>query len=204
MNSWAFLETQFIDILVELVEDLKEQGLFIAGDSAYALDVFLLTPYDNVGPKSMQNSFNFFHSSCRIFIKFLFGKLVMQWGIFFFWLAYKASKVGAVIQAAMLLHNFIVNEREITDKVSDTNFFENFQYNKSNRNRDAHHGEIPDALVRDNDKPMPKGRQDKKLEELKKLGVDLRNTLARNLVQKNYVWPLQSGMPVLVTLFLIS
>ena len=192
-DSRAFLETQLFDILVEIAEELQKEGLYIAGDSAYALAVFLLTPYDNAAPKSIEDAFNFFHSSCRIFIECSFGELVMRWGIFWRRLAFKASKVGGVIQAAMLLHNFIVEERELSDRETDCNFFENFNYDESNRNRNAH-GEVPDAIVTDNDEPKPKGRQDKRLEDLKKLGSKLRNTLATNLAAKNYVRPLQSGM----------
>ncbi len=49
-----------------MAEDLAEKGFYLAGDSAYALMVFLLTPFDNEGARSIEDAFNFFHSSCRI------------------------------------------------------------------------------------------------------------------------------------------
>ncbi len=189
----CFLETQLFDILVEVAEEWQKEGLYIAGNSANALAVFLLTPYNNAVPKLIENAFNFFHSSCRICIECLFGNLVMRWGIFWRQLAFKASKVGGVIQAAMLLHNFIVEEREVSDKETNSNFFENFNYDESNRNRNAHR-EVPNAIATNNNKPKPKGRQDKRLEDLKKLRSKLCNTLAAKSAAKNYIWPLQNGM----------
>jgi hypothetical protein len=94
-----------------LSEDLKEQGLYLAGDSAYALAVFLLSPFDNPGPKSIEDAFNFYHSSSRIFIECAFGELVMRWGIFWRRLCFNPTKVGSIIHCAMLLHNFIVEQR---------------------------------------------------------------------------------------------
>ena len=81
-DSRAFTETKLFDTLLNLAEELQKQGLYLAGDSAYALAVFLLTPYDNAAPKSVQDGFNFYHSGCRIFIECSFGELVMRWGIF--------------------------------------------------------------------------------------------------------------------------
>jgi hypothetical protein len=114
-NSWAFFETNLYNLLESLAKELQEQGLYLAGDSAYALAVFLLTPFDNAGPKSIEDSFNFYHSSSRIFIECAFGELVMRWGIFWRRLCFNPTKVGSIIHCAMLLHNFIVEEREMVD-----------------------------------------------------------------------------------------
>ncbi len=43
------------------------------------------------------------------------------------------------------------------------------------------HGEAPNALVSDNDEPKPKGRLDKRKEDLKEHGKMLRDTLTTNL-----------------------
>ena len=178
-----------------MAEELAKQGFYLAGDSAYALMVFLLTPYDNAGPRSTEDTFNFFHSSCRIFIECAFGELVMRWGIFWRKIAFSARKVGRIVQAAMLLHNFIVNEREqsSSEATIDRNFFEKFEYDETERNRRAH-GDAPNALVSDNEEPKPKGRLDKRKEELKESGSKLRETLSTNLATKGYVRPLQTGM----------
>lgn len=36
----------------------------------------------------------------------------MRWGIFWRTLQFDIVKIGNIIEAAMLLHNFIINERE--------------------------------------------------------------------------------------------
>jgi hypothetical protein len=197
-DSKAFFETKLYDLLENMADDLQEKGLYLAGDSAYALMVFLLTPHDDAGPKSMQDAFNFYHSSSRIFIECSFGELVMRWGIFWRRLNFGARKVGAIIQAAMLLHNFILNEREIDatgeiDAKIDSSYFQNFAFDESELSRQAH-SDPPEALVTDNDEPKPRGRLDKRKEELKVLGVKLRETLTINLAAKGYVRPLQMGM----------
>ena len=109
-----------------------------------------------------------FHSSCRIFIECAIGELVMQWVIFWQKIAFSTRKVGRIVQAAMLLHNFIVNKREqlSSEATIDRNFFKKFEYDKTERNRQAH-SDAPNALVLDNEEPKPKGRQDKRKEELK-------------------------------------
>jgi hypothetical protein len=192
-DSRAFFETNLYDLMESLSEDLKEQGLYLAGDSAYALAVFLLTPFNNPGPKSIEDAFNFYHSSSRIFIECAFGELVMRWGIFWRRLCFNPTKVGSIIHCAMLLHNFIVEQREVADNDVDSNFFQNFTYDETESSRLAH-SESPEAIVTDNDEPKPKGRHDKYKEDLKVLGENLRTTLAINLAAKNYVRPLQGDM----------
>ena len=60
------------------------------------------------------NIHSIFHSSCRIFIECAIGELVMQWVIFWQKIAFSTRKVGRIVQAAMLLHNFTkVNGRYI-------------------------------------------------------------------------------------------
>jgi hypothetical protein len=69
-----------------LSNDLYERGLFIAGDTAYAITPFLIASYES---RELQNDvmkakdgFNYQLSSCQIYIECAFGELVMQWGIF--------------------------------------------------------------------------------------------------------------------------
>ena len=117
----------------------------------------------------------------------------MRWGIFWRRLCFNPIKIGSIIQCAMLLHNFIVNERESEARQVDDHFFENFEYDESNLTT-ASHSEPPEALVTDNDEPKPAGRPDKRTDDLKKLGEKLRSTLAVNLAAKGYVRPTQPGM----------
>ena len=115
-DSTAFLNSRLVDLLNELSEELYERGLFIAGDSAYGLAPYLITPYDahelKSDPERAKDSFNFHLSSCRIYIECAFGELVMRWGIFWRTLLFDLRKSSDIIQVAMLLHNFIVENRE--------------------------------------------------------------------------------------------
>ena len=104
-------------------------GLFLAGDSAYSLSPFMVTPYevDELGDDTMgsKDSFNFHLSSCRIMIECAFGELVMRWGILWRTLRFSLRKSIDIIQVCMLLHNFIVDYRQ-GDDTADKAFFSDF------------------------------------------------------------------------------
>ena len=163
-----------------MAEDLKREGLYLAGDSADALAVFLLTPLTILKQNRCKMLSIFIIAAPEYFIEGSFGELVMRWGIFWRHLCFGVSKVGHIIQSAMLLHNFIVDERETAAGQVDNHFFENFEYDES-RSTAASHSEPPEALVTDNDEPKPAGRPDKRKDDLKKLGEELRTTLTVNL-----------------------
>ena len=75
----------------------------------------------------------------------------------------------------------------------DNSFFKNFSFDESALSRQVW-TEPPEALVTDNDEQKPKGRLDKRKEDLKELGSKLRETLTLNLSTKGFVRPLQGGM----------
>ena len=81
-DSSAFKSSQLHDILENNWENLVQKGLYLIGDSAYSLKSFLITPYDNAKPSTPEDSFNFYHSSCRIYVECAFGEIDMHWGIF--------------------------------------------------------------------------------------------------------------------------
>lgn len=56
--------------------DLERDGLHFVGDSAYAMRGYLLAPYNNAAPGSAEDTFNFYQSSCRIWVECAFGLLV--------------------------------------------------------------------------------------------------------------------------------
>ena len=43
---------------------------------------FLLVPYDNAGPESVKDVYNFWQSNSRIRIEYTSGELIMRFGIF--------------------------------------------------------------------------------------------------------------------------
>jgi len=141
--------------------------LFLQGDSAYPLTSFLQVPYelpDLLGnnPTGARDSFNYFHSCNRMHVECAFGELIMRWGIFWRSLRFDLRKCGVIIQAAMLLHNFIIDERHgQPHNDCDRAFFESFSIDRSQesqRRQTQLTGEQPRALVTDNNEPRPPGR----------------------------------------------
>jgi hypothetical protein len=124
-DSNAFFETSLYDLLWELEDWLLMCGFFLIGDSAYTLLSFFLIPFESnvTAPGSCQDGFNFWHSNSRIRIECAFGEIIMRWGIFWRPLRFKLHHCGDIINAALLLHNFLVNER---DTACDDTFFKNF------------------------------------------------------------------------------
>lgn len=69
-DSTAFSGSRLCELLKELSGELSRRGLFIAGDSAYPISPFIITPYKVLemgnDPCQHKDSFNFHLSSCRI------------------------------------------------------------------------------------------------------------------------------------------
>ena len=55
-------------------------GYYILGDSAYAIESFLLPLYDKATPISSEEDFNFYHSGARITVECIFGEIDLRWG----------------------------------------------------------------------------------------------------------------------------
>ena len=81
-DSPVFKESFLGRHLVEIAAELMHKGLYLVGDSAYAIRLYLLVPYDNARPGSKEDSFNFFLSSKRIYVECAFGEIDRRWGIF--------------------------------------------------------------------------------------------------------------------------
>ncbi|GFH61171.1 hypothetical protein CTEN210_17647 [Chaetoceros tenuissimus] len=111
-DSTAFKKTTLHDKLLLRFRDLLAMGFYIVGDSAYAIRSFLLTPFDNALPNSAKDSFNYHHSTCRIWVECAFGEIDMRWGIFWKPLQFDLDKNLKVIDAAMRLHNYLVQNRD--------------------------------------------------------------------------------------------
>ena len=111
-DSRAFLDTGLYELLMEKKEFLRKHGFFIVGDSAYNMESFLLVPYDNAMPGSVEDAYNFWQSNSRIRIECTFGELIMRFGIFWRTLRFDIKLAGNIVNAAGLLHNFVLKERE--------------------------------------------------------------------------------------------
>ena len=61
--------------------ELYDLEHFLLGDSAYVIESFLIPPYDNTSSKTLEDDFNFYHSSARITVKCAFGEIDLRWGI---------------------------------------------------------------------------------------------------------------------------
>ena len=111
-DSPTFHESRLGKVLESSAEDLRSRGLFLVGDSAYSLRSYLLVPYDNSAVKSKEDSFNFFLSSCRIYVECCFGEIDRRWGVLWKPLVGKLKNHKHTIDACLRLHNFIVDYRE--------------------------------------------------------------------------------------------
>jgi hypothetical protein len=111
-DSPTFHKSGLGEYLASISEQLRDKGLYLVGDSAYALRSYLLTPYDDASKGSEEDSFNFFLSSKRIYVECAFGEIDRRWGIFWKPLEGSLYNHKYTIDSALRLHNFIVEHRE--------------------------------------------------------------------------------------------
>ena len=93
-------------------EYLYERGLFILGDSAYAIESFLLPPYDSPLSQSPEDNYNFFHSSQRFTVECVFGEIDLRWGIFWKRLWNSVDTSIMICEGAIHLHNLFVDQHK--------------------------------------------------------------------------------------------
>jgi hypothetical protein len=200
-DSAAFTGSKLFELLTELAGELHDRGLFIAGDSAYGLTPFLVTPYDTaqtqtglVEVRHANDSFNFHLSSCRIYIECAFGEFIMRWGLFWRTLLFDLKKSTRVIQAAMLLQNFIIDNRESAEE--DMYYFENFSVNMDRIQQalTEQTGEMPRAVVTDNNEPRRRGRRTIQEEEMRTIGAGVRSRLTVKLATHELKRPMLHDM----------
>ena len=169
-DSAAFAETLLIDLLKLKSEFLYKNRLFLIGDSAYTLASYLITPHDNADSQSMEDDFNYYHSSCRINIECSFGEIIMRWGIFWRKLQFSLKETGKIINAAVLLHNFLIDKRDGTiESQIERTYFANFNIDEEDNRTNA---EVASPLVTDNNEPHRGGRP-----TIDDRGKEIRNTL---------------------------
>ena len=126
-DSTAFKNSSLHAWLLGNWQTLASKGFYFIGDTAYSLKSFLLTPYDNAVHGTPEDNYNFFHSSSRISVECCFGEVDLRWGIFWRELNYALDVNCKIIDACMLLHNFIVEQRNEDDSLfTETMDFEIF------------------------------------------------------------------------------
>ena len=195
-DSSAFFETSLHDLLWELADWLFSRGFFLIGDSAYSLLSFFLIPFESnvAAPVTPQDGFNFWHSNSRIRIECAFGEIIMRWGIFWRPLRFKLSHCGQIINAALLLHNFLVNERE---SASDDNYFKNFSMEsvleEEQMQENADFSEPPLPIVLETESQRGAGRPTLAQQDSKSKGSILRDSLMLELGANGYKRPSRSG-----------
>jgi len=203
-DSVTFVCSQLCDLLCKKSEALRSEGLYAQGGSAYPLTEFLQTPFElpdlQSDPNASNNAFNYFHSANRIYIECAFGELIMRWGIFWRSLRFSLRKCGMVIKAAMLLHNFLINQRngEVHDDYNSM-YFQNFNINTSletQRRPTASTGEEPRVLIADNDEARPAGRPSDDERRRRAVGERIRNSNVLLLATHNFRRPITSNMRV--------
>ena len=195
----AFIGSRLYDLLKSMLIELMEQGLFIAADTAYGLTPFIITPYDTAQAKNdingAKDSYNFHLSSCRIYIECAFGEMVMRWGILWRTLWFSLSNCTKIIRVCMLLHNFIIDQREGTD-TEDSHFFGNFNVEMDAVQQEITNqsGEMPLALVSDNNEPRRQGRPTIEETEMREMGEEIRLQLMIKLAAHDMRRPMKYDM----------
>lgn len=104
-----------------LREGKVPSGFWIAGDDAYAPTESLIVPFRKSLASKYENSFNFYLSSHRMHVEQAFGILKKMWGILWRPMKYNLGRVTKIVNVAMQLHNFCINEDKGVNKrnVSD-------------------------------------------------------------------------------------
>ena len=197
-DSSAFNETGLSSLLDELTAELEKLGLFLVGDSAHNMKPTLLTPFLDALSQSDEDAFNFWLSNSRITIECAFGELIMRWGLFWRTLKFSLYSAGDIIKAAMLLHNFLVDEREDESDPEDVEYFRDFSFADLSEDEVPSllrrpTNEVPDALVTDNNEPRPRGRPSCGDAVLKARAEKLRENLLLSLSLNGKVRPQRKG-----------
>lgn len=192
-DSPCFHECSLGMHLMGIAASLRRRGLYIVGDSAYAIRSYLLTPYDNAEPESEQDSFNFFLSSKRIYSECAFGEIDRRWGIFWKPLEGSLCEHKYTIDAALRLHNYIVDNRENLKKK------DGFITNEEDEDEDelnvasdqfiidnplCNMGFTSEDIMEDAGSGRGRGRLEKQEEYLRKEGRNLRDKLCAAIKRK--------------------
>ena len=146
------------------------KGYFILGDSAYAIESFIIPPYALTEVRTSQDDFNLFHSSARITVECAFGEINMRWGIFWKPLRCSVDNATVIIEGAMRLHNFLVECRDENLTPLDISVKQRI-FNDDCINMGAY------PIISGNDGTRPVGRPRVEEREYRLQGLKLRDNL---------------------------
>lgn len=99
---------------------------WIAADDAYICTENIITPIPGKSTQlsEAEDGFNYFQSSHRMHIEQAFGIMMARWGILWKPLCFSLARNVRVIQLAMVLHNFCVENQDTRsdDLMSESEF----------------------------------------------------------------------------------
>ena len=179
-DSSAFRDTKLYQLLKKKAEWLHARAYFLLGDSAYAIESFIIPPYDLVKPKTPNDDFNFFHSSARITVECAFGEIDLRWGLFWRRLNFSLKHSFVIIEGAMRIHNFLVDYRNDNIEELRTELTHSCtQFYSSSSGVD----EIPGVVVNDNRRLCGRVAFEERLRRVQ--GLDIRDNLRQAIVDHN-------------------
>lgn len=136
----------------------------IVGDDAYSCTDYLLTPVPSrlAPPGSPSDAYNFFQSSLRMHVEQAFGQLLTRWRLLGSRLRFNLQLNVNIILAAMALHNFCADVRDIdlycftspeerlaATELTSAWMSDHSQGNQQGRRRDMEHSSLREAIVAD-------------------------------------------------------
>ncbi|XP_061434753.1 uncharacterized protein LOC133360166 [Lethenteron reissneri] len=102
------------------LEGLRTMDYHLLADSAYPLETFLLSPYTDDGHLSeLQRNYNEVHGSARADIERAFGLLRRKWRRLKYLDMTAVAHIPAVISAACVLHNFLIDIERLSGDETD-------------------------------------------------------------------------------------
>ena len=117
----------------------------------------------------------------------------MRWGIFWRSIKFDLDVVALIIEASMLLHNFIIDERTEEQADNDKEYFRNFSVSDLPVFKD----EQCIASVSDNNASHPTGCPPKQSEieqQIREDGDSLREGLVISIASNSMQHPMETGM----------
>lgn len=107
--------------LPKLLKDVPK-GYVIIADCAYEPSEQVVPMYYGVSKKKAEfDNYNFYASQCRIRIEMSFGLMQMKWGILWKPLKVKLDNVKHIMTCIGRLHNFVINERLLSNSKNGIN-----------------------------------------------------------------------------------
>ena len=179
-DSSAFRDTKLYTLLKKKAAWLYQRGYFLLGDSAYAIESFIIPPYDLTRPKTPNDDFNFFHSSARITVECAFGEIDLRWGIFWRRLNFALPHTFIIIEGAMRIHNFLVDFRnDNIEEIRSELTISCTQYYSSSTTTD----EIPGVIVNDSRRLRGRVAFEERMRRIQ--GLEIRDRLRQDIVNHN-------------------